>query len=82
MPVAPAPTELPKLGAFEPRQCLDMLGSGHRVTNTITTMPRDLAAARARGIERAQGTVALDDKFGAAVVATTQPGTGRPSGDG
>lgn len=48
----------------------------------VKTVRRYLAAARARGLDRAQGGAALSDELVAAVVAATQPGTGRPRGDG
>ena len=48
----------------------------------VKTVRRYLAAARARGVEPAHGLAALDDELVAAVVAATQPGTGRPRGEG
>jgi transposase len=48
----------------------------------IKTVRRYLAAARARGVEQAHGPAALDDALVAAVIEATQPGTGRPRGDG
>jgi transposase len=48
----------------------------------VKTVRRYLAAARARGVEPAHGLAALDDDLVAAVVAATQPGTGRPRGEG
>lgn len=48
----------------------------------VKTVRRHLAAARARGVEPAHGVGALDDDLVAAVVAVTQPGTGRPRGEG
>jgi hypothetical protein len=45
---------------------------------------RYLDAAKARGIEQTHGLAALDDELvaAAAVVAVTQPGNGRPRGEG
>ena len=48
----------------------------------VKTVRRYLAVARARGVEASHGLAALDDELVAAVVAATQPGTGRPRGDG
>ena len=48
----------------------------------VKTVRRYLAAARARGVEPAHGTGALDDELVAAVMAATQPAMGRPRGDG
>jgi transposase len=48
----------------------------------IKTVRRYLAAARARGVEATHGLAALDDALVDAVIAATQPGSGRPRGDG
>ena len=48
----------------------------------VKTVRRYLAAARARARSRRTGVGALDDELVAAVVAATQPETGRPRGDG
>ncbi len=48
----------------------------------VKTVRRYLSAARARGAEPGQGLAALSDELVAAVVAATQPGTGRPRGEG
>ncbi|MBI5066596.1 MAG: transposase [Deltaproteobacteria bacterium] len=48
----------------------------------VKTVRRYLAVARARGVEPSHGLAALDDELVAAVVAATQPGTGRPRGEG
>jgi transposase len=48
----------------------------------VKTVRRYLAAARARGVESTHGLAALDDELVAAVVAATQPSTGRPRGEG
>ena len=48
----------------------------------VKTVRRYLAAARARGCEPSQGLAALDDALVDAVVAATQPGSGRPRGGG
>src|SRR5512142_2017047 len=47
----------------------------------VKTVRRYLAVARGRGVDQAHGLAALDDDLVAAVVAATQPGTGRPRGD-
>src|SRR6266568_8981487 len=47
----------------------------------VKTVRRYLAAAKARGVEQAHGLGALDGELVAAVIATTQPGTGRPRGE-
>src|SRR5512141_2258112 len=48
----------------------------------VKTVRRYLAAAKVRGIESTHGLAALDDELVAAVVAATQPATGRPRGEG
>ncbi len=48
----------------------------------VKTVRRYLAAAKARGVEQTHGLAALDDELVAAVVAVTQPATGRPRGEG
>ncbi|MFT3914862.1 MAG: hypothetical protein QM704_12345 [Anaeromyxobacteraceae bacterium] len=48
----------------------------------VKTVRRYLAAARARGVEPAHGLAALDDALVEAVLAATQPGGGRPRGEG
>jgi transposase len=48
----------------------------------VKTVRRYLAVARARGVEPWHGLTALDDELVAAVVAATQPATGRPRGEG
>jgi transposase len=48
----------------------------------VKTVRRYLAAARERGVEPAHGLAALDDTLVDAVVAATQPETGRPRGEG
>jgi transposase len=48
----------------------------------VKTVRRYLAAAKALGVEQAHGPGALTDELVAAVVAATQPGTGRPRGEG
>src|SRR6266511_4431385 len=48
----------------------------------VKTVRRYLDAAKARGIEQAYGLAALDDELVAAVVAITQPASGRPRGEG
>ena len=48
----------------------------------VKTVRRYLAAAKARGLEQAQGVEALTDDLVAAVLAETQPATGRPRSDG
>jgi hypothetical protein len=48
----------------------------------VKTVRRYLAAARGRGVEPAHGRAALDDALVDAVIAATQPGLGRPRGDG
>lgn len=48
----------------------------------VKTVRRYLAVARARGVEPSHGLAALDDDLVAAVVAATQPATGRPRGEG
>jgi transposase len=48
----------------------------------VKTVRRYLAAATARGVAPAQGVAVLDDALVAAVVAATEPGGGRPRGDG
>jgi hypothetical protein len=44
----------------------------------VKTVRRYLAAARERGVEGSHGLAVLDDALVDAVVARTQPGTGRP----
>ncbi len=48
----------------------------------VKTVRRYVAAAQGRGVEPGSGLAALDDVLVAAVVAATQPGTGRPRGEG
>lgn len=48
----------------------------------VKTVRRYLAAATARGVAPAQGLAVLDDALVGAVVAATEPGGGRPRGDG
>jgi len=48
----------------------------------VKTVRRYLAAAKAGGVEQTHGLGALSDELVAAVVAATQPATGRPRGDG
>jgi transposase len=48
----------------------------------VKTVRRYLDAAKTRGIEQAHGLAALDDELVAAVVAITQPASGRPRGEG
>jgi transposase len=48
----------------------------------VKTVRRYLDAAKARGLEQAHGLAALDDELVAAVIAVTQPGNGRPRGEG
>jgi transposase len=48
----------------------------------VKTVRRYLAAAKASGVEQTHGLGALSDELVAAVVAATQPATGRPRGDG
>ncbi|MBL0276938.1 MAG: IS21 family transposase [Anaeromyxobacter sp.] len=48
----------------------------------VKTVRRYLAAAKARGLEQAHGVEALTDELVAAVLAETQPATGRPRSDG
>ena len=48
----------------------------------VKTVRRYLAAAKAQGVEQAHGVGALDDELVAAVISKTQPGTGRPRGEG
>ncbi len=48
----------------------------------VKTVRRYLAVARSRGVEASHGLAALDDELVAAVVAATQPATGRPRGEG
>ena len=48
----------------------------------VKTVRRYLDAAKARGVEAVHGRGALDDGLVDAVIAATQPATGRPRGDG
>jgi transposase len=48
----------------------------------VKTVRRYLAAAKVHGAEATHGLGALDDELVAAVVAATQPSTGRPRGEG
>src|SRR6266542_4347146 len=48
----------------------------------VKTVRRYLAAAKSGGVEQTHGLGALSDELVAAVVAATQPATGRPRGDG
>jgi transposase len=48
----------------------------------VKTVRRYLAAAKVRGVESTHGLAALDDDLVAAVIAATQPSTGRPRGEG
>jgi transposase len=48
----------------------------------VKTVRRYLHAAKARGVEQAHGLAVLNDELVAAVIAVTQPGTGRPRGEG
>jgi len=48
----------------------------------VKTVRRYLAAAKVHGVEATHGLGALDDELVAAVVAATQPSTGRPRGEG
>ncbi len=48
----------------------------------VKTVRRYLAAAKSGGVEQTHGLGALSDELVAAVVAATQPATGRPGGDG
>lgn len=47
----------------------------------VKTVRRYVRAAIASGVEQTHGLAALTDELVAAVVTTTQPGTGRPRGD-
>jgi len=48
----------------------------------VKTVRRYLAVARGRGVDQAHGLAALDEDLVAAVVAATQPASGRPRGEG
>jgi transposase len=48
----------------------------------VKTVRRYLAVARGRGVDQTHGLSALDEELVAAVVAVTQPASGRPKGDG
>jgi transposase len=48
----------------------------------VKTVRRYLGVAKRRGVDQAHGLAALDDDLVAAVVAATQPASGRPRGDG
>jgi transposase len=48
----------------------------------VKTVRRYLSAAKARGVDQSHGPGALDDDLVTAVMAVTQPGTGRPRGEG
>jgi len=52
----------------------------HQLGFDVKTARRYLSAAKAQGVEH--GLAALDDELVAAVVAATQPGTGRPRSEG
>jgi transposase len=54
----------------------------HQLGFDVKTVRRYLNAAKARGVEQAHGLAALDDGLVEAVVAATQPGTGRPRSEG
>jgi hypothetical protein len=55
---------------------------GKQLGFDVKTVRRYLGAAKARGVEQAHGLDALDDELVAAVVAATQPASGRPRGEG
>ena len=64
------------LGGVPKRRIAEQLGFD------VKTVRRYLAAARVHGLEQTHGPAALTDDLVTAVIAATQPATGRPRGDG